>query len=203
MHLLEAFLALSEASGRACFARSTMAVAEVAKARFVDPSSGALLEYFTDELQPARGAEGSIAEPGHCFEWAWLFERLAASGWSEGTALSDRLVQFARAFGIDASRGVAINEVLADGTPHNASARLWPQTERLKAAAIRYRVSGEITEAIEATAALAGLRQYWDVEVRGLWRDKLKPDCSWVDEPAPGSSLYHISCAIAELSLAS
>ncbi len=35
-----------------------------------------------------------------------------------------------------------------------------------------------------------------DAEAR---RDKLRPDGSWVEEHAPGSSMYHITCAPAEL----
>ena len=40
------------------------------------------------------------------------------------------------------------------------------------------------------------------VDVPGLWRDKLHGDGTWEPELAPGSSLYHISCAIAELAAA-
>ena len=46
---------------------------------------------------------------------------------------------------------------------------------------------------------MRGLVQYFDTPARGAWRDKLKADGGWVDEPAPGSSLYHITCAMAEL----
>ena len=199
MHLLEAFLSLSEASGRLRFTDAAHSIAELARTRFVDQQSGALLEYFTDDLKPAAGLEGQIAEPGHCFEWAWLFERLAAAGWTEGVQMSDRLTNFARGCGIDRARGVAINEVLTDGTTRDAKARLWPQTERLKAAVARFRRTSSDTEAAEAVAAYRGLRQYLDVPVSGLWRDKLKQDGAWVEELAPGSSLYHISCAYSEL----
>jgi len=199
MHLLEAFLALETASGRSRFRHAAHSIAELARTRFVDQTSGALLEYFTDDLRPADGPEGRIAEPGHCFEWAWLFERLASGGWVDGASISDRLTRFARECGVDAERNVAINEVLTDGSIHSATARLWPQTERLKAAVARFRRTGERSEVDEALAAARGLRRYLDVPVAGLWRDKLKPDSSWVDELAPGSSLYHISCAYAEL----
>jgi mannose-6-phosphate isomerase len=199
MHLLEAFIALHEASGRDRFRGAAQSIAELADAKFVDSSSGALLEYFTDDLEPAAGLEGRIAEPGHCFEWAWLFERLAATGWSRGTVLSNRLTSFARRWGVDARRGVAINAVLTDGSVHDPAARLWPQTERLKAAVARLRRLGSAEEANEAAAAAAGLGQYLEVERPGLWRDKLKQDGSWIDELAPGSSLYHISCAYNEL----
>ena len=199
MHLLEAFLALSEASGRQRFTDAARDIAQLASDRFVDGSSGALLEYFTDDLNPAAGEEGRIAEPGHCFEWAWLFERLAAAGWPEGVRLSDELTGFARGCGIDAKRGVAINEVLTDSSTRDAKARLWPQTERIKAAVARLVRTGDEGEAREAVAAYEGLRQYLQVPLPGLWRDKLGGDGSWIDELAPGSSLYHISCALAEL----
>ena len=199
MHLLEAFLALHEASGRERFRRAAHAMADLAEAKFVNPSSGALLEYFTDALESAADVDGQISEPGHCFEWAWLFEMLAAAGWDGGVNLSDRLVGFARALGVDNRRGVAVNEVLTDGRTRDARARLWPQTERLKAAAVRYSRLRSDAELQEVAAAAGGLSKYLAVPVEGLWRDKLKEDASWVEEPAPGSSLYHISCAYAEL----
>lgn len=199
MHLLEAFLALHQASGRDRHMDAALSIAQLAQAKFVDPSSGALLEYFTDELEPVAASQGQKVEPGHCFEWAWLFERLGERGWTVGGTLSNRLSDFARRHGLDVRRGVAVNEVLADGTVHDARARLWPQTERLKAAVARYQRLKSQSEAEEAVSAWQGLKQYLDVHIEGLWRDKLREDGTWVVEMAPGSSLYHISCAIHEL----
>lgn len=199
MHLFEAFLALHEASGRPRFRTAAANIANLARHHFIDPESGALLEYFTQSLGPAPGLEGRIAEPGHCFEWAWLFERLAAQGHEGAEQASDYLVGFARGHGLCSRRGVAVNEVLTDGSTHDGNARLWPQTERLKVAVARLRRLGDRAEAGEAAAAAAGLRQYFDVVIPGLWRDKLRPDGSWLEELAPGSSLYHISCAYLEL----
>lgn len=196
MHLLEAFLALHEGSGRPCFRKAAESIAELAEQRFIDRRSGALLEYFTEELLPAAGIEGRIAEPGHCFEWAWLFERLGGAG---GEALSDRLTAWGRAHGVDHGRNVAVNEVLTEGTVHDGTARLWPQTERLKAAAIRHRRLNNSEEEAETAAAARGLALYLAAPVPGLWRDKLRQDGSWVSELSPGSSLYHITCAYAEL----
>lgn len=199
MHLLEATMALAEASGRSVFATQAEAIADLAAARFIDPATGALLEYFTGTLDPAPGIEGRIVEPGHCLEWAWLFERLGADGRADRLAVADRLAGFARAYGICASRGVCVNEVLTDGSVHDATARLWPQTERIKAAAIRHRRTGSEAEATETEAAIRGLAQYYAVPVPGLWRDKLKADGTFIEELAPGSSLYHIACAYGEL----
>lgn len=199
MHLLEAFLALSEASNRPVFAAAAQEIAELARNSFMDQSSGALLEYFSDNLHPAGGVAGRIAEPGHCFEWAWLFERFAAAGSPEWIEVSDRLTEFGRKFGLDHDRGVAVNAVLTDGQLHDGRARLWAQTERIKAAAIRSRRLGSEAEAQEAILAARGLEKYYDVPTPGLWRDKLNPDRSWLKELAPGTSLYHISCAYSEL----
>lgn len=199
MHLLEATMAAFEASGRARFAACADTIADLAAAKFIDGDTGALLEYFTDNLEPAPGIEGRIVEPGHCFEWAWLFERLGSQGRADRLVVADRLAGFARAHGICEARGVCINEVLTNGSVHDATARLWPQTERIKAAAIRHRRTGDAAEAEEMSAAIRGLAQYYAVPVPGLWRDKLKPDGSFVDELAPGSSLYHIACAYGEL----
>lgn len=199
MHLFEAAQALSAASGRSRFRDLSEEIALLAASRFIDKNTGALLEYFTDELEPAPGVEGRIVEPGHCFEWAWLFEMLARSGWSEGATVSDRLTAFARISGIDPSRGVAINEVLTDHCVHDDKARLWPQTERIKVSIARYRRTNDPDEAYETVRAVQGLEKYLDSPEPGLWRDKLRSDGTWIDEPVPGSSLYHISCAVAEL----
>lgn len=199
MHLLEATMALAEASGRTRFAAVADSIADLAANRFIDRESGALLEYFTDALEPAEGIEGRIVEPGHCFEWAWLFERLGAQGRDDRLAVSDGLVDFSRRHGICADRNVCINEVLTDGSVHDSKARLWPQTERIKAAAIRHRRKGDEAEAAEAAAAIRGLSQYYAVPTPGLWRDKMQPDGTFIEELAPGSSLYHIACAYGEL----
>jgi mannose/cellobiose epimerase-like protein (N-acyl-D-glucosamine 2-epimerase family) len=199
MHLLECFIALHEASGRLRWRRDAEDIARLCSRSFIHSETGALLEYFDMQLSPIEGEDGRIVEPGHCFEWAWLFETLAHWDMAQATRISDGMVRFARRHGIDPARGVAINQVLTDGSIRNPAARLWPQTERLKAALARYRRTGEHEERAEAAAAYAGLVKYFETPARGAWRDKLLTDGSWIEEPAPGSSMYHITCALAEL----
>lgn len=198
MHLLEAFSALYEASGRQRFGNAAHTIAKLCRTRFIDTESGALLEYFRDDWTPATGDRGRIAEPGHCFEWAWLFEHLASAGMPGAIATSDALTGFGRRRGIDEGRGVAINEVLTDGTIVSGKARLWPQTERLKVAVARYRRTRDDEELCEVVNSWLGLRTYFLSEAPNLWRDKMNEDGSFIDEIVPGSSLYHISCAIIE-----
>ncbi len=199
MHLMESFIALYSLSGNPRWRRDAEHVGRLCARSFLHRETGALIEHFDADLNPIGGEEGHVVEPGHCFEWAWLFERLAPWGFPEATRISDGLARFGRRHGLDPGRGVAVNEIRTDGSIRNPAARLWPQTERLKAALARHRRTGDAEERAEAAAAYAGLVQYFDTPARGTWRDKLKPDGGWVDEPAPGSSLYHITCALAEL----
>jgi mannose/cellobiose epimerase-like protein (N-acyl-D-glucosamine 2-epimerase family) len=47
-----------------------------------------------------------------------------------------------------------------------------------------------------ALTAAEGLSHYLHTSVPGLWHDKMRPDGTFVIEPSPASSLYHIVCAI-------
>jgi mannose-6-phosphate isomerase len=192
MHLFEAALAWIEAGGGTRWEALAGEIAELALARFVDVEGGFLREFFDFDWRPAPGAAGRVVEPGHQFEWAWLLERWARrAGDAKAGLAARRLVQAGRC-GVDPVRGVAIDALDDTLAVANAGARLWPQTERLKAALI-------LGEEAEALAAAAGLRLYLEVETPGLWRDKMGADGSFVEEPAPASSLYHIVAAVVEL----
>ena len=197
MHLFESCLAWIEAEGAdpgavARFEAVAAEIAELALTRFIDPDGGFLREFFAADWTPAPGEAGRIVEPGHQFEWAWLLERWARrTGDARVSAAARRLYAVGRR-GIDPVRGVAIDQLNPDLSVRDASARLWPQTERLKAALI-------LGDEPQAKAAAAGLWKYLDVETPGVWRDKYRPDGTFVEEAAPASSLYHIVAAIAEL----
>lgn len=192
MHLLEAALAWDELGAGPVWKALADEIVALALAHFVDPEGGFLREFFDAEWRPAAGDDGRWVEPGHQFEWTWLLTRWArARGEPEIEGVARRLFECGLR-GVDRGRGVAVNVLWDDLTVRDASARLWPQTEYLKAALILGRDD-------EALVAANGLARYLDVPIRGLWRDKLNPDGTWVDEPAPASSFYHILLAILEL----
>src|SRR5690606_33009333 len=168
-------------------------IVSLARRWFIDAEDGFLREFFEPDWSPAAGEAGRLVEPGHQFEWAWLLTRW---GRKRGDAWAGEAAMKLYAHGqrgVDASRGVAIDELDESLEVRSSRARLWPQTERLKAALI---LGGQVP-AGHATEALKGLQLY--LEPSGLWRDKLDPDGLFVDEPAPASSLYHITAAWLQL----
>jgi mannose/cellobiose epimerase-like protein (N-acyl-D-glucosamine 2-epimerase family) len=203
MHLFEAALAGCEVCAESSLWKSLASeLAELALARFIDPVSGALREFFDAEWNPAAGIEGRIVEPGHQFEWAWLLLRWCGerpgAAYTRARAAALKLIDVGEAHGI--RDGLAINSLLDDFSPHDAGARLWPQTERLKAAALAARLTGEPRYFTMAADAADGLMRYLDCPIPGLWRDRIDAQGKVADEPAPASSFYHMVAAIAEIS---
>lgn len=193
MHLLEACLAWAAREPGGVWTAMADAIVDLARRAFIDPEGGFLREFFDADWRPAAGEAGRLVEPGHQFEWAWLLTRWGrgrGEAWSAGAA---RRLYAAGLRGIDPTRGVAIDELDADLAVRSARARLWPQTERLKAALI---LQPDLPED-HAAQALKGLQLY--LEPTGLWRDKQDSDGGFVEEPAPASSLYHIAAAWLEL----
>ena len=79
---------------------------------------------------------------------------------------------------------------------------MWPQTERLKAALAHAADSLGAERALavsRAAEAAAAIFRYLDTPVKGLWRDRLKVDGTFIEEAAPASTFYHIICAFSEL----
>lgn len=200
MHLFEAALAWHEAAHAPAWTALARELAALALTAFIDPRSGGLREAFAPDWSPAPGVEGRIVEPGHQFEWAWLLLRWARiSGWPEARAAAERLIALGEGPGSDPGRGVTINALLDDLSVHDLDARLWPQTERIKAGATLAAAAGDPAGWEIAVRGAEALTRFLDVPVPGLWRDRMRADGSFVKEAAPASSFYHIVCAIAEL----
>jgi mannose/cellobiose epimerase-like protein (N-acyl-D-glucosamine 2-epimerase family) len=193
MHLLEATVAAYAAFGDAAFLRVATSVVELLRTRFLDPATGALGEYFTKDLRPYGTA---VIEPGHHCEWVWLLEqyRLAAGSAGEDvTSASAALMGFVDRFGHHPVTGDVVDELGADGAVTAATARLWPQTECLKAERARADSS-----AARRDAAAARLGSW--LRPDGLWTERRDAQGLAVAGPSPASSLYHLTCAILDQS---
>jgi len=202
MHLLEAALAWSEADADPRWPKLAQEVVDLALAKFIDPEGGFLREFFDADWAPAGGDDGRLIEPGHQFEWAWLMQRWARRTGSDAAHAAAVKLFDNGLRGVDARRSVAIDELWDDLTVRSPRARLWPQTEFIKAAMILAEdAAPEQADGYLASAAqgAAGLWGYLETEIPGLWRDKRQPDGGYDEEPAPASSLYHIVGAIVAL----
>lgn len=204
MHLLEASLEWMELDHEPLWADLAEEIVELALTCFIDPTTGFVLEFFDREWRPAQGLEGRIVEPGHQYEWAWLLLRWAArrkEARSAGRAIeaARKLVQLAEEYGVDRARGVAVNTMLTDKVVRDPQARLWPQTERIKAACTMAELTRDPLYWAAADEAARALLKYLSTPVPGLWYDKMTVEGTLIEEPAPASSFYHIVCAIMEM----
>jgi mannose/cellobiose epimerase-like protein (N-acyl-D-glucosamine 2-epimerase family) len=157
-----------------------------------------LHEFFDEQWAFAPGVPGRIVEPGHQYEWAWLLLRWAGEKHPKARAAALKMIDLMEAHCV--RDGLALQQVLDDYSAHDASARLWPQTERLKAAALAARMTGDSRYVTIAASACEGLWRYLETPIPGLWYDRITADGKLVDEPAPASTFYHLVVAVAELS---
>lgn len=197
MHLFEATLAGCEVCAESSLWKSLSdEIAELALAHFFD-GNGLLHEFFDEQWKFAPGVPGRIVEPGHQFEWAWLLLRWAGDRHPKARAVAMKLIDVTEANCI--RDNLALQQVLDDFSPHDASARLWPQTERLKAAALAARLTGDAKYLAMTVAAAQGLLRYLDTPIAGLWYDRIDATGQIVEEPAPASTFYHLVVAVAEI----
>jgi mannose-6-phosphate isomerase len=195
MHLFEAAMALHEATSAPRWRSLSQHIAGLFNAHFFDAEYGVLREFFEADWKPST-AKGSLLEPGHHFEWVWLQARWRDASGDDTRPIAAQLYEYGEANGINAY-GVAVDETLLGGGMVSARARLWPQTERLKAALARYE-DGAVSADVVVNA-YDKLALYLATPTSGLWRDRMNEDGSFVDEPTPASSFYHITVALDEL----
>ncbi len=200
MHLLEACLAWEEGEGDAEWGELADRIVKLALGAFIDARNGCLREFFTEDWKPARGEDGRLVEPGHQFEWAWLLARYGLRrGDGQAMDAARRLYEFGLR-GVGERSGVAFDAMGDDGRIRGQRARLWPQTEWLKAALI---LAGEASDGQQRKymdEAAQAMRAIWLYLLpQGIWRDKRLVSGRFIDEAAPASSFYHIMGAFAQL----
>jgi mannose-6-phosphate isomerase len=136
MHMLEALIAWVQAGGGAPFRDRANEIVTLALDKLIDPRTGAVGEYYDGDWAFAADPDGSVREPGHQFEWAYLLDLAGHVLGGDHRAASLRLEAFGAAHGIDPARKVAVFALDADGRVTNPDSRLWAQTERLRTAII-------------------------------------------------------------------
>jgi mannose/cellobiose epimerase-like protein (N-acyl-D-glucosamine 2-epimerase family) len=196
MHLLEACLAWAEIGTDPQWRNWVESLVSIGLHRFVRRDSGLIGESYTASGVPTAGLAGRIIEPGHQFEWAWLLLRSEQSG-SAARSAALRIIDVTEQFGVQG--GFAVNALLDDLSVHNAGARFWPQTERLKAALLAAQATNDLRYGAMACAAATSLFAYFNLDTPGLWFDLPRPAGGLVRAAAPASTLYHIVAAVVAL----
>lgn len=204
MHLFEAAQAWEARGVDPRWSRITDHIADLALTTLIDPKTGALHEFFDADWKPAAGEDGRLIEPGHQFEWSWLLSQYGRTRNDALAIAAARLLYDHGMRGVDPRRLVAVDALNADLTMATGRARLWPQSEWLRAALNMAAMSEDETRELrldDAAKALRALRRY--LSPNGTWRDKLDEHGRFLPEPAPASSLYHIMGALDEVAAAS
>jgi mannose/cellobiose epimerase-like protein (N-acyl-D-glucosamine 2-epimerase family) len=199
MHLLEALLALHVATHEKNWLRRAGALLDLFKRRFSDSATGALIEYFGANWPPAPGAEGSLREPGHQFEWVWLLHEFHRHGGNDGIApYAERLFAFGTKFGIDQD-GLVLDGIDASGALVAGTKTFWPQTEYLKACVAR-------AEWLNDDAARGAINQHLALIAKHFmrtdganWHNQLARDGTPIAPVTPARVLYHLFMAAAEV----
>jgi mannose/cellobiose epimerase-like protein (N-acyl-D-glucosamine 2-epimerase family) len=194
MHLFEAMIATSEATGDPVYQSRAGDLFGLFIANLYDRQRHVLGEYFEDDWS---NIEPVCVEPGHQAEWVWLlkgFERVTGCPTERHRA---ELLASALRYR-DEVTGCLFDEGSADGSVKKFTRRLWPQTEIAKAW-IAQAEAGEQGAADEARQALDRMyRHYLRHPVPGGWYDQFDRDGRSLIEWIPASSFYHVLCAVAE-----
>ena len=203
MHMLEACLEWERAQPEDTeFVRLADEIAMLCLGRFRATETGALCEVFDGSWAPLVG-ETCVIEPGHQYEWGWLLMRWGQMrGRKDATEAGGGLIDLAENHGLNAG-GLAGTSLHADLSPADMLARLWPQTERIKAWALRARLTTDPVERqraeVIAAEATAGLMLFFDHPMRGAWWENISEGGGAQPDNTRTSSFYHIVAAYAEL----
>ncbi|MFO0959200.1 MAG: AGE family epimerase/isomerase [Isosphaeraceae bacterium] len=202
MHLFESCVLLYEQTQDVAYARMAREIAGLFLDQFLDRETGSLIEHFRPDGSPDP-IRGRLREPGHHFEWAWLIHRWLRLDRDpragELDEAADRLIAWALHHGIDP--GGIYDQVDVGGEVVQATRRIWPVCEALKALRFHASVRGESAERSALERAL------WDL----LFSRYLRPDqAGWVEvlggdlrpktDYLPATTPYHLVMAARELS---
>lgn len=200
MHLVEALNVWIEATGEARFVAMADALLTLLEQRFVDPTTGALFEFFNEDWSRLSDARGQVVEPGHQFEWSWIVGQSGRLTGKPRHTLIRRLIDSGLRAGYDPKTGLTIDQVDGDGKAISSSRRLWPQTEAIKACTAEAEfLDGAVTNRV-ASILDALFERFLDPgPLPGTWIDHYDWSFAPLVDKVPASSLYHVTLAFIEL----
>ncbi len=196
MHLLEATLALHEASDDPRWLDEADRLVQLFDHRLYHPATGTLREFFSADwqLHPDRG---HIVEPGHQFEWVWLLHKYRQRGGAHQiTPQANALFTFALRHGFDHEYQGIHDQVGPDGTPVLRTRRIWPVVEAIKTCVVMTEAGQD--SRTQADRLATQLFRDFLPEDRPGWHETLTREGAPTMAELPGSTPYHLFLAAME-----
>jgi len=185
MHLLEASLAHYEAVHDPASLKRIQTLTVLFERWMFDPATGALIEEFKPDWSRL---ETQRIEPGHCYEWAFLLSEVERLTGRDTASWQRRLIDYAEGQGMQ--EGLALDVVGAE----EASYRLWPQLERIRALTHTPRPGTDIPSVLDTV-----IQRYLATGPVHGWIDRLDSSLRPAVSAVPASMLYHLMTALAPL----
>lgn len=201
MHLFEAAIEWMKVDSDLDWKILCQELFELAQNKFIDLPTGLLAEHFDEFWQPQHEDNHFIFEPGHQYEWAWLFLQYEKISGVQVGDIPKSLFNLAEEHGVHRPSGYVFDEIRSDFKIKKSSSRFWPQCERIKTAielGYRANIVEQSQYAQTADEALMILWNYFYTNKKGLWHDTKLESGEFKSEPSKSSSLYHIINAISE-----
>ena len=195
MHFFESLLLYYDKSRRQEVRDRAEDVYRYVASTFFDPDVAVVRE----SVGPQETSSGY--DPGHSMEWVWLLGYRARL---DGYELPDFAYElYGRACAAYREHGTTCLYLDDENQLVDGSARLWSQTETLKAhlciAELGDRAAAEVAVS-SATQCARNIVDTWlQSEARGGWLDHFDTDRRLLAESMPASTGYHLYLAIAEL----
>ena len=182
MHLLEASIAWYEATSDAGAADRMTEILSLFRTHFLR-DDGHVREALTADYGPL---ERGWIEPGHGFEWAYLYRQAEQCLGNDGTSVS-RLI-------VEASEGTLLNGLAPNRVGEQPSQfRLWPQLERLRIIHTAF-PSQDISPILKQLDRL-----YFSHGPAWGWNDEVDQNRQAISQYVPASMVYHLVTALGPL----
>jgi mannose/cellobiose epimerase-like protein (N-acyl-D-glucosamine 2-epimerase family) len=198
MHYLEAMQAWYEVTGERAFLDRAQTAVELFKSVFFNPENWSVTEHFERDWSVRKDKPARI-EPGHHYEWVWLLLRQARfAGQPELKEYCRKLYATSHAFGHARGTDAVCDSMAPDGSEMLGTARLWCQTEALKAGLLARAegLPGDETLFIRMLDVI--FNRYLTTPAPGGWYDQIDPNGRVISKHMPTSTFYHVFCALVE-----
>lgn len=193
MHLAEACLVAFEVTGKEVFLDTAREIVHLFATRFFDPRT--LGELFDQSWTRV----GSGVEPGHHFEWTWILSHYQRLTGEPVATLAARSAEFAERCGVDPGSHAVYDALSQEGEVLQSSSRIWPNTERIKAALGLFELDGRDPRGALASSCALIFGRYFANDIPGLWTDRFDGMGKPMTTTTPASCVYHLVLAFSEM----